>query len=114
MDTIRVLRVLEYVGPRDLVEEQVRKSIHGERVFFSTNPQGAVTIRAATVGEFPEIVSGFPERVGEGYRLLLSDEIIQATDEIWDGSGWLPANPSVVGHRASWRGRKYRRKEENV
>lgn len=50
MDTIRVLRVLEYVGPREEVERVVALSIHGERQF------GGVTMRAATVGTYPEIL----------------------------------------------------------
>lgn len=60
-DIIRVLRVLEYIGPRSLVEAQVKRSIHGERTFdrnggqnFGQNPK--VTIRAATVGSYPDIL----------------------------------------------------------
>lgn len=52
-DTIRILRIVEYTGPRSAIEEQVRNSIHGERKVV----HGTVTIRAATVGEFPEILS---------------------------------------------------------
>jgi len=50
MDTIRVLRVLEYVGPRAEVERVVALSVHGERQF------GGITMRAATVGTYPEIL----------------------------------------------------------
>lgn len=51
-DIVRILRVIEYVGPRSAIENQVMGSIHGERTF------GVVTIKAATVGTFPEILKG--------------------------------------------------------
>ena len=50
MDVIRVLRVIEYVGPRDEVEEQVRHSIQGERRIRN------IRIRAGTIGDYPEIL----------------------------------------------------------
>ena len=31
MDIVRVLRVIEYVGPRDLIEKQIEHSIHGTK-----------------------------------------------------------------------------------
>jgi len=50
-DIIRVLRVIEYVGPRDRVEETVASSVHG------TKDCGlGLTIRTATIGEFPEVL----------------------------------------------------------
>lgn len=51
-ETVRVLRVLEYVGPRDRVEEVVARSIHGER-----DAGKGLVIRAATVGTYPEILA---------------------------------------------------------
>ena len=53
MDTIRVLRVIEYIGPRDEVEEQVARSIHGTR-----RCDKGMIIKAATVGSYPEILDG--------------------------------------------------------
>lgn len=50
MDTIRVIRVIEYVGPREQVEEQVRNSIHGERKVRD------MTIRVSTLGVLPEVI----------------------------------------------------------
>lgn len=50
-DIIRVLRVIEYTGPRDKVEDQVARSLHGEKRL----PNG-VTIKAATVGTYPEML----------------------------------------------------------
>lgn len=55
MDDIRVLRVIEYTGPRDKVEDQVARSLYGEKRL----PTG-VTIKAATVGAYPEILKGLP------------------------------------------------------
>jgi hypothetical protein len=49
-EQIRILRVLEYTGPRDEVERQVKLSKHGEYIF------GAVTLRAVTVHSIPEIL----------------------------------------------------------
>lgn len=51
-DTIRVLRVLEYIGPRSEVEKLVKQSISGEKYIPATN----VTVIAATLGTFPEIL----------------------------------------------------------
>lgn len=50
-DIVRVLRVIEYTGPRGKVEDQVARSLHGEKRL----PTG-VTIKAATVGIYPEIL----------------------------------------------------------
>lgn len=50
-DIIRVLRVIEYTGPRDKVEDQVARSLHGEKSWGN-----GVTIKAATLGTFPEIL----------------------------------------------------------
>ena len=52
-DIVRVLRVIEYVGPRADVEAQIKGSLHGER-----NGRGGCIIKAATVGTFPEILNG--------------------------------------------------------
>lgn len=52
MDTIRVFRLIEYYGPRDKVEEEIAKSIHGERIFFNE-----VRVRATTVGPTHDIVT---------------------------------------------------------
>lgn len=56
-DIIRVLRLVEYVGPRGAVEEQVRKSLHGTREFGSHNSFVPMRITAITIGEFGEVIS---------------------------------------------------------
>jgi hypothetical protein len=56
MDIIRVLRILEYVGPRDKVEDTLKRCmvpINGSRGY---GEQG-VTIHSAIVGNFPEILN---------------------------------------------------------
>lgn len=57
-DTIRILRVIEYTGPRDKVKDQVSRSLHGAKFL----PSG-VTIRAATVGTYPEIIDDIPTTI---------------------------------------------------
>lgn len=51
-EEVRVLRILEYVGPRSRVEEVVAKAIQGERYCGS-----GLKIRAATIGTYPEILT---------------------------------------------------------
>ncbi len=55
-DTIRVLRVIEYTGPRRAVEDQVHRSLHGEKKL----PNGVV-IRAVTVGGYPETLENLKQ-----------------------------------------------------
>ncbi len=52
-DTIRVLRILEYVGSRSIVEEHLRRAVH-ERVVRREGKQ--MTIRGTTLGLFPDIL----------------------------------------------------------
>lgn len=68
MDIIRVMRLVEYIGPRDLVEEQVAKSLHGSKTLHEHLHPGydannrkcsALVIRATTLGVFPEVVIGW-------------------------------------------------------
>lgn len=49
-DIVRVLRVIEYVGPRQWVEETIARSVHG------TKKIGPGEIRAATLGTYPEVL----------------------------------------------------------
>ena len=51
-DIVRVLRVIEYTGPRSSVERQISNSIHGTLSI----PVSRLFIRAATIGEYPEIL----------------------------------------------------------
>ncbi len=66
-DIVRVLRLVEYMGPRSWVEEQVKRSILGTKV-IELKQGGTATIRAFTLGEFPEVVS---RESGQEYRDML-------------------------------------------
>lgn len=56
MDNIRILRLLVYTGPRDLVEAQVAKSIQGTREFYPSHVMKPITIQAITLDSFPEVL----------------------------------------------------------
>lgn len=52
-DTVRILRVLEYVGPRHALERVLEQNaVKGSRRF------GSITIREATIGDWPEVLNG--------------------------------------------------------
>lgn len=55
-DTIRILRLYEFIGPRSEVEQQVAQSMQGTVKL----PKGDLTIRATTLGEFPEVLKAAP------------------------------------------------------
>ena len=61
-DIVRVLRLVEYIGPRSMVEKQVEASIHGER------RTGWLLIRGTTLSGYPEKFEGsMPELDGMPY-----------------------------------------------
>jgi len=60
MDTIRVIRIYEFVGPRNIVESTIAKSILGEKR-ITKQQGGPLMIRAATLGTFPEILNSDEE-----------------------------------------------------
>lgn len=62
MDTIRILRVIEYVGPRNETEDLVSRSIHGERRYQRNGRD--IIIKAATIGTYPEILNPQEESNG--------------------------------------------------
>lgn len=71
---VRVLRLIEYSGEREWVEDQVRKSIHG-RVDL---PRGTIT--AVTLQEFPEVLENAPVvRVEELGTSRFADELWTTT-----------------------------------
>ncbi len=60
-DRIRVLRVLEYEGPREWVEAQLAdRSVKGERVMYVGNDSSKAVIREAIVGEVPVVLGTEP------------------------------------------------------
>lgn len=50
-EEVRVLRIIEYRGPRHWVETTVRRSIHGTKVL-----ENGAFITVTTLGEYPELV----------------------------------------------------------
>lgn len=54
-EIVRVLRLIEYVGERSAVEEQVARSLHGSK-YGVGDGIGACRITAQTIGEFPDIL----------------------------------------------------------
>lgn len=50
-DIVRIVRVIEYTGDRERVEQTIAESLHG-----TTKLGRGLTIRTATIGEFPEIL----------------------------------------------------------
>ncbi len=50
-DKVRLLRIIEYIGPREWVEEIVSKSIQGTKIIAKDK-----IITAVTLGTFPEIL----------------------------------------------------------
>ena len=53
MDRVRVIRVLEYEGPRDWVEQTLSKNVMKGSCTFNN---GSCVIREAIVGDFPAVV----------------------------------------------------------
>jgi hypothetical protein len=54
-DIVRVLRILEYTGPRRAVEAQIERSVTGKRTWGQ--PGARITLRAATIGTYPEVLN---------------------------------------------------------
>ena len=76
-DQIRILRVVEYSGPREAVESQVSNSIHGVRVVGN-----GVIIKAATIGTFPEVLDQANLVEGEAERFVWRERLLE--DQISD------------------------------
>lgn len=60
MDNIRILRIIQYEGPRDLVEGCVEKSMHGTKIVPGSGGR-KYKISAVTLGVVSEIL---PEETG--------------------------------------------------
>lgn len=58
-DIVRVLRIIEYVGPRDWVEKTLLRSVQGRKdCSTGTVP---TYIQAVTLSAYPEILSSPPD-----------------------------------------------------
>ena len=76
-DRIRVLRIIEYEGPRDLVERTIKRSIHGEKIVSTRNGEEEFIIRAASIGVFPQILR--PANTNDG---TFNQEAIKRAEHI--------------------------------
>lgn len=50
-EVVRVLRIIEYTGPREWIERTIAESIHGQY-----DCGHSCIIRTATIGTYPEIL----------------------------------------------------------
>lgn len=64
-DIVRVLRIIEYVGPRNRVEQIVTGSIHGCKMLGQWGHPERVTITAVTMGDYPEILEKAKENASD-------------------------------------------------
>ena len=83
-DQIRVLRVVEYIGQRKWVEETIARSIKGTKIV-----SGFGQIRAATIGDYPELLSEAKIMQDESMLGVYPEEINTpwmhpAPDSEWD------------------------------
>jgi hypothetical protein len=69
---VRVLRIIEYTGPREWVEDELSTSIHGTKV-INNREHGRCYIRVATIGEYPEILAQNWKEVEEGAKTKEGD-----------------------------------------
>lgn len=65
-DKIRVLRIIEYTGPREAIEDQINRSIHGTRVY--NHRLGEVRITVATIGNYPEVIEAARQEIDDAKR----------------------------------------------
>lgn len=82
-DIIRVVRIIEYIGPRELVEPAVEDSIHGVKKL-----PGGLQITVATIGPYPEILF-------KGLKLSSAEWLSRPEYEgvmILDPDGWDRSN----------------------
>lgn len=62
-DNVKVLRLIEYIGPRQAVEAAVRQSIHGSKTFNDGNSRLIITV--ITIGEYPLLLLESEEDIAE-------------------------------------------------
>jgi len=60
-DIIRVLRVIEYTGPKEILEKHLTKVVKGTKICHD-----GIVIKAATLGDFPEVLATIVEGEDNG------------------------------------------------
>lgn len=65
MDKIRVIKLLIYEGPRDVIENHLKKTLNGTKVEylcakddFGNKIDGEYSITGINIAQFPEILEG--------------------------------------------------------
>jgi hypothetical protein len=87
INRVRVLRIVEYVGTREWVEDVVSRSIHGRRYFGGSGNY----IGGTTLGEFPSEVMDFESNrddeivLFEAQRLLVAKGLMRLYDPFTAG-----------------------------
>lgn len=61
-DRVRVLRLVQYEGPRDAIEKQIANSLHGSGKF---GPNQSITITTFDLDMFPKVIDVVPEAAPE-------------------------------------------------
>lgn len=62
MDKVRALRIIEYIGDREWVENTLKRSINGSmKIRDSKHPQYYNEIRGCTINQFPDILEDLPD-----------------------------------------------------
>ena len=90
-DIVRVLRVIEYVGPRKWVEETVARSVHGTKHFSAPER----SIRAATIGAYPEVLEQPGSELLDKMADMLEKEPLNLPTQEPPAAPEIPA-PAVV------------------
>lgn len=75
MDRVRVLRIIEYDGPRDRVEETIARSVTNWR-----DGGRGLKIRAVTLGTFPEVLGDVQRRDDSFDSVFNPNEAVGASD----------------------------------
>jgi hypothetical protein len=103
-DVVRVVRIVEYIGQRDVVESVVAKSIQGEKyalVKDAGQTVGGIMIRVATLGKYPDILSDAVTREAEE-RGEPEDPDTYGYNKSYDGDADdYGATPAVQSYRSN-------------
>lgn len=74
-EIVRVLRLVQYEGPRAQVEKQLENSIHGTRFGYGAKPSERVKITAVTLDQFPQVMREGTETPDPRYLAELQAEV---------------------------------------
>jgi hypothetical protein len=89
-ETIRVLRLIEYEGEREIVEEQVFRSLHGTKLIPKRGHRD-LRITAVTLGIYPDVI--LPEREISGPEDL--QKLLRENEKLLEEIQFLRAMPQL-------------------